>query len=119
MDDLITRLTAAIDETERNGFLGQSPLGYVTADKVYLPTEVQFVYYSEDVTARQAVLRGCVADRRMLARHAPKPAKFVLEGDTQLLCGCSVDPDEFYANLWPCEDIRDMAERYGLEGTDG
>jgi hypothetical protein len=133
VDDLIARLTAAIDETERNGFLGQSPLGYVTADKVYLPTEVQIAYGSEDVTARQAVLRGCAADRKILAIHKPlevwnggaEPKYWPKHaaGQTVWICERCDTHDSEYGwredEPFPCGTVRAVAERYGLEDTGG
>jgi hypothetical protein len=48
-----------------------------------------------------SVLRRCAADRRVFERH----------GKPDTWCA-------FCDNPWPCEDFRDLADRYGLEVTE-
>lgn len=139
MDDLIARLTVAIGETERNGYLGQQPLGFVVDGTAYRPDDVQIVYETNGDTPRQAVLRGCAADRKVLAIHLPIE---VFNGSAEskywpkhagtpgfpitMICErCASedsergwnddDPDVHH----PCPTLKATAERYGLEVDSG
>lgn len=57
-----------------------------------------------------AVLRRCAADRRVLERHAPH---YRYNGANPECSWCWT-PREEPAD-WPCEDYRDLADRYGIE----
>lgn len=55
----------------------------------------------------ESVLRRCAADRRMLARHVPHHS----EAAGAMIC-------QHDSHRWPCPDITDLAEGYGLTGGD-
>ncbi len=55
-----------------------------------------------------AVLRHCARDLKVLQRHAPAVDL------PELCCWCYTDTTDDYVP-WPCPEIRDLAEAYGLE----
>lgn len=56
-----------------------------------------------------AVLRRCAADRRVLERHRT-PAAVPIEDPGPYTCVACAG-----LAVWPCDDIRDLADRYGIE----
>lgn len=89
------------------------------------------IYVRHDIDGRRAafivanspasVLRACTIDRRRLDRHSPVTA---VEGryEGELICGgCSVGDDQWHARPFPCPDLLDLADSYGVapESTAG
>lgn len=139
MDDLIARLTAAIEETEKaaRDASGRGEKWFIAAqpesgwwkdphDDEIVADGKPIIRLNEEYGGNLAadhivrhdpfgVLRGCAADQRVLARH---------KRDRDWRCETCVehtyDPRfAFERALWPCEEIKDLAARYGLEVQGG
>lgn len=131
--DLAARLLAAIDEREARfmvplGILRQDLIGQAAAriaaftnpehartiaaqiaDRV-LPADATHI-----VEDRAAVLRHCAADRRTLERHG-RQVVVTWPVDRARCTWCDRDDRPV---RWPCPDVRDLAEGYGIEVFDG
>lgn len=123
-EDLITRLTAAIDAFEAGSGAKDDPSGHC-----------------DDLNGRHLdhadVLRWCAADRKILALHQPietfagstefRPKHAgTPEFPIKVICELCADHDR--ENGWddhdedvqyPCPTLRAVAGRYGLEDTRG
>lgn len=112
MSDLVTRLRAAIDETEQTARKDQynrphGPGCGITADE--LP--------DCDCDYAASVLRRCAADRNILSQHTPAD-----EEDGRVDCGICIEPGyiglEFCCDwprvMWPCPTVRYLADGYGI-----
>ena len=64
-----------------------------------------------------SVLRGCAADRKVLERHATKIQRCGGHSDSPHQADC-FDCAYCDTRYWPCPDLKDLAERYGLEIQD-
>ena len=121
-DDLVPQILAAIEETERAAYGSgvvawatyrhadgsmkyTSPVSggggvWVTAGEQTEPDSVKVIF------DEKVVLRRCAADRRRLERHS----YYTRSGsapDYELTCRhCSSE--------WPCEDLIDVADSYGV-----
>jgi hypothetical protein len=131
MSDLVERLLAAIDETERNGRLGPTPTGYVVTDHrgwstVHAPEDVR-ITYTEGASERDAVLRRCSTGRRIVALHEHEEMRFdaiarvtgvPAEETPFLACVECGDRDEEGGLLFDrkvrCETLRLLADGYGI-----
>jgi|SRR6185503_2292806 len=154
MDDLITRLTAAIDgltalaQRVRDAFVVRNP-DHERDGEPYWPTpRVEAVYRQYGPGGAQAgldlikacspdvVLRGCAADRKILAIHRPIETFNGLHIEVQeklgravsgvMICERCANNDKDYGwddhdedVQYPCPTLRAVADRYGLEDTDG
>lgn len=165
MDDLITRLTAAIDQVERVARRAAESVNRNNADGRTEPAGSEWtadgglvfgehealwdcegsstlcmaVEAGEHVALNDPakVLRGCAADRKILALHQPIET---FAGMTEFLpkhAGtpgfpirtiCELCADHDSENGWddygediryPCATLRAVAERYGLEADGG
>lgn len=129
MDDLITSLTAAIDERE------------ASAEHIHRSdcdsNSDQSVSYKCDCDQPGEVRRGCAGDRKILALHQPietfagstefRPKHAgTSEFPIKVICELCADHDR--ENGWddhdedvqyPCPTLRAVAGRYGLEDTRG
>jgi hypothetical protein len=131
VDDFVSRLLAAIEETEQlakacgePGLYGSwyyavggetvrsAGNDHVACGPWNGPVEAD---YARHIVRHdpEAVLRRCAADRRTVERHMPRVA---VQGpyEGELICGCSDGADEWHATRFPCEDVRDRADAYGL-----
>lgn len=131
--DLSTQLRAAIQERMTLAqeatpelMLHRGGEEYVAAGPVGVPVCVAATGPADDpqsmadarliaaVASPEAVIRACEADLRVLERHVP----LIAITDLSVFCprcrrngwGGGVQP-------WPCDDIRDLAARYGIEVT--
>lgn len=134
MDDLITRLTAAIDVTERvarlvasrNGHRPWSLAASATIDPGGEDGIGDLFGVGDSRIAQHVVrhdpdnvLRGCAADRKILARHQEKTGCRNLHGDGEPHRPDCFDCTYCDGQYWPCPDLLDLAERYGLEADGG
>lgn len=55
----------------------------------------------------RSALARVEVDRRVLARHGRYIATHG-PFDGQPICGCSNFEDQYYAEAWPCDDLRDL-----------
>lgn len=142
MTDLTSRITEALDQAERLA-RAATPGPWVTPGP---DTIGQWMIYGEEwcvaeanvvehglpnlgppPDARQAdanaafiaannplaVLRSVAADRRVLERHAPK-----VRGSHVRLCAWCCEPSDAFPEVeWPCEEIRDLADRWAVDVT--
>lgn len=113
MSDLVSRVLAAIEETETkaDAAVGDD-LGYVwtahetrvddadgaTVTEGCSPGEAAHIAHHDPA----AVLRRCQADKRVLKRHTP----FLLTRERLECAHC--------AEASPCADLRDLADQYGI-----
>lgn len=135
VDDLISRLTAAIDEREK--LAREATPGPWTVDAVWHdraavePAVAAWVDFTvghdpygtalrktdaEHIAANgpDVVLRGCAADRKILARHETKIQRCSGHADSPHKADC-FDCAYCDTQYWPCLDLRDLAERYEIQ----
>ncbi len=87
-----------------------------------MPQEFTAADVAEHI-ARQdpaATLRRIAAHRRILKRHSPQeegmgaiPPDFIEYREISPVCERCGQPGE-YGVVWPCDDVRDLAEIYGV-----
>ncbi|MEV2239597.1 DUF6221 family protein [Micromonospora sp. NPDC049891] len=136
---ILTRITAAIDAAEQTAVAagGDTHTGrWWVPDSEWDPAVVdgenEPVAYRESApTPEQSrhIVRHCpnsvmdriAADRRLLARHAPRPHGMGEPADRPgeydeigPVCERCGKPGE-YGVIWPCDDVRDLAAVYGVE----
>lgn len=136
VDDLVVRLLAAIEETERlaQAAAKDTEHGWSAGDE-YLSDYVTTVEYGSAVVvgpysgymswelrryiARHdpaSVLRRCAADRKLIELHTPKRIK----GDDFPQCPVCIEEKRGYPEEWcdeyhPCRTLLALAVGYGIE----
>lgn len=138
MSDLVSRLLAAIEETERDALAipaekrvwwGQPANAAVIADDGWLVVRPVSGYSAMHVARNDpaAVLRRCAADRRRLELHAPEETYCRAEDDEDgkpvkiLYCprcwkgqSCDCCAPARTRGHWPCEEVRLLCDTYGI-----
>ncbi len=98
-DDLVPRILAAIEATEQDA---RADIDHF--DDVPQPEDPRDRYI---VNLAKDTLRRCLADRRRLERHWVTP-------DTWGNPTCGYDRDGDETTPFPCPDVLDVADSYGV-----
>lgn len=121
MSDLVPRLLAAIEETERNAEEARHMRWVFDTNRRNGRTVMQEYFTRNDPTA---VLRRCAADRKIVGIHArlgdlkdPDDLTYPEAADTCFTCG----PGDHYSAQenpgwypFPCSTLRTLASGYGV-----
>lgn len=99
----LIRVLAAIEADE---FAAKQSHGWWTGSRYEGQPQAWVHHVRRQDSAR--TLRRCVADRRIFERHSPTP-----DGRGRPSCSFCGDAGKVE---WPCEDFKDLTDRYGLVG---
>ena len=112
------RIAAAIDRAEMKAKLALELMGsfeesftwdqWIDDDEFRVGTDIKHFILANDPAG---VLRRCAADRRVLERHQPineHPYR-------KTKCRHQQSHGVSWIVDWPCDEIRDLADRWGVE----